>query len=490
MHAVLEKPQQNSGLKIYSLDSFLQEPDPILALMQCCKILAPARNTKSITDVKTLAIQMIAELDQQIGDMLDAILHNKKFQQLEASWLGLRMLVNQAGHNRHVCIRVLDINWREVAKDLHKALEFDQSQLFHKIYSQEFGMPGGEPYGVLIGDYEVSHKPRPGMPCNDIDVLKALSQIAAASFAPFICAASPKLFGLDSFADLASHINLESIFQQQEYLGWNSLRKTQDSRFIGLTLPHTLMRHPYELNDDQRINYLEYTHQQEDYCWGNASFSFACVLIREFANVGWFSHIRGVPRDHLGGGLVTHINPQDFETEAKGINPKPVTNVIITDTLERQLSDLGFIALCQSYNTRYAAFHNNQSMQIPHKYDQDAASLNAKLSAMLQHILCASKIGHYIKIMIRDKVGSFLTAQECENFLQNWLHQYTSGSDSMDWHMQSRYPLREASVEVKPVPGKIDEFWTVIHLQPHYQMDQMTAELKLTTELNQINKAS
>lgn len=222
--------------------------------------------------------------------------------------------------------------------------------------------------------------------------------------------------------------------------------------------------------------------------WGNASYGFAGILIREFANVGWFGHIRGVPRNHISGGVLTTLPTDAFETDADEIAYKPVTEVLITDTIERELSDLGFMPLCQCYDLPFAAFYNNQSIQKPKKMDTRDANANAKLSAMLQHVLCGSRIAHYIKVMIRDKVGSFITAEGCEEFLRTWLFKYTTGREDLDWEEQARYPLREAGVQVREHPSKPGQYLCVIHMKPHYQLDQMVSELELVTELAQAGK--
>jgi type VI secretion system protein ImpD len=221
------------------------------------------------------------------------------------------------------------------------------------------------------------------------------------------------------------------------------------------------------------------------YLWGNASYAFAGILIREFANVGWFGHIRGVPRNQIGGGLVTSLPVDCFQTDADDIAHKPVTDVIITDSIEREIGDLGFVPLCQCYDTPFAAFYSNQSTQKPKRMETREASVNAKLSSMLQHMLCGARIAHYLKVIIRDKVGSLITADECEDYLRNWLFKYTTGREDLDWEEQARYPLREAAVQVKEHPGKPGQFVCVIHLRPHYQLDNMVSELELVTELAQ-----
>ena len=474
---------------ITNLDDFLNEDDAIKSLKYWLENHENTQHIKSVHNIKHLLNRKIADIDELINDQLNIIIHNKRFQKLESSWRGLWYLAVQADGAINIKLKVLDISWTEVSKDIARALDFDQSLLFHKIYSDEYGTPGGEPYGVLIGDYDVSHRLSNAHKHDDIATLEGLSQISAAAFAPFIASASYELFGLDDFTSISTTLNLREVFTQKEYLKWNALREKIDSRFIGLTIPRILMRLPYRTRPGsyKGIYFYEKTSakKNENYLWGSASYGFAAILIREYANVGWFGHIRGVPRNQVAGGLLTNLPVDCFETDAVGIAHKPVTDVIITDLKERELSDLGFIPLCQSYDTPFAAFYNNQSIQKPKLYESKEVSINAKLSGMLQHVLCGSRIAHYIKVMIRDKIGSFLTANECEDYLRDWLFKYTTGRDDLEWEEQARYPLKEAAVQVKEHPAKPGSFLCVIHLKPHYQLDQMVSELELVTELAQ-----
>lgn len=475
---------------ITNLDEFLNQTDDHAASLNYW--LTEYTNTsklKTADDITHVIHHAIASIDHLINDQLNAIIHHPQFQKLEASWRGLWYLAVQSEGAKDIKIKVLDISWLEVTKDIARALEFDQSQLFHKIYSEEYGTPGGEPYGVLIGDYEISHRPSKKHPYDDVATLEGMSQIAAASFSPFIASASSELFGLDDFSGLGSPINLEAIFTQEEYIKWRALRSRLDSRFLGLTLPRVLMRLPYRTKPGsyKGIYFYEKSggRNADHYLWGNASYSFAGILIREFANVGWFGHIRGVPRNQIGGGLIATLPTDYFETDSDEMCTKPVTDVVITDSLERQISDLGFMPLCQCYDTPFAAFYNNQSLQKTQRQGNKAAEVNAKLSAMLQHVLCGSRIAHYVKVIIRDKVGSFVTAEECETYLREWLFKYTTGREDLEWEEQAQYPLREAAVSVKEHPQKPGQYLCVMHLRPHYQLDQMVSELELSTELAQ-----
>lgn len=482
LDALCERSPQLAGL-----DDFLAEKDPQRALSYFLSELAPDGPLSSVQDIEVAVHRTVARIDRLISQQINAIIHHPRFQAMEAAWRGIWYLVLQAEGARNIKIKVLDIQWSEIARDIDKALDFDQSQLFHKIYSSEYGQPGGEPFGVLIGDYQIAHRPSARHPQDDMTTLEGLAQVASAAFAPFIASASPELFGLDDFAKLGEPINLEAIFAQEEYIRWRALREKSDARFIGLTLPRTLMRRPYRTTTGsyKGVPFREEKggRHSDGYLWGSASFAFGGVLIREFANVGWFGHIRGVPRNQVGGGLVTTLPVDHFDHDPSALAPKPLTEVVISDRRERELAELGLIPLCQSYQTPFAAFYSNASIQKPRRAADQ--SVNAKLSAMLQHVLCGSRVAHYIKVMIRDKIGAFISADECEQFLRQWLFRYTTGREDLEWEEQARYPLREAAVNVEEHPERPGQYLCKIHLVPHYQVDQMVSELELVTELVQ-----
>lgn len=430
----------------------------------------------------------IAELDELISTQLNAILHTPNFQALESSWRGLWRLVGCVENPKITIIRLLDVSWKELARDIERAPDFDQSGLFHLVYNQEFGTPGGEPFSVLLGDYYVAHKPSE-LGVDDVFTLQGISRAAAAAFCPFVCAASPILLGLDDFDHLGLHSNVDEIFKAKEYIRWNSLRDQEDSRFLVLTLPQVLMRAPY---DADRYSTLGFSFKEEcsyknnsRYLWGNSCFALGSVLIREFTNVGWFSHIRGAPRDLIGGGVVAGFPSLPYIEDDSRSDFKPFTSVIITDHFETHLNEHGLMALCQSYKTTFAVFNSSPSLQRPKKYKEKSATANAKISSSVQQILCGSRIAQYIKVIVRDMVGSYTTAVACERYLQGWLDQYTSGRDDLSWEMMARYPLREAQVRIFEEPGKPGHFSSVIHLKTHYSADNLVSELKLTTALSQ-----
>ena len=484
--AVLEQPAY-----LTNLTQLLDEKDDTKALQYCIEHFVDKSKLTSAKTVRNALLRLVADLDEQINEQVNHIIHHPRLQKLEASWRGLWLLVKQAEGYRSIKIKVLDMRWTEVVKDISKAMEFDQSQLFQKIYSDEYGTPGGEPYGAIIGDYEISHRISKEHPTDDISTLAGIAQIAAASFSPFIAAAASDLFGMDDFSGLGQPIDYEKIFTQTEYIKWNTLRKSADTRFVGLALPKILMRRPYQttMGSYKGINFYEKSSANgENNLWGNACYAFGCILIREFADIGWFGHIRGAPRNQLSGGVFKELAVDSHATDANDIAFKPTTNVIITDAIEKNISELGFIPLCQGYLSPYTTFYNNQSIHKPKKYNNLDVNTNAKISSMLQHVLCGARISHFIKLMVRDKVGSFISADKCEDYIRQWLMKYTTGSEDLDWQEQAKYPLKEGYVRVKEHPNKPGHYLCVIHIQPHYQLDQMVSELELVTELASFRK--
>lgn len=469
--------------------SFLSENDDVEAFRRWVELSSPA-DTSRLEPCRWLA-QQVAYIDELISEQIDAVLHNKRFQALEASWRGLWFLIDAVVNPENTKIRLLDVSWKDLARDMERAPDFDQSGLFHLIYNEEFGTPGGEPFSVLLGDYYVAHRPYEDHRIDDVFTLQGISRAAAAAFCPFVCSAAPQLFGLDDFDNLGLHINVDEIFRSHDYVRWRSMREHDDSRFLALTLPQVLMREPYRDNRRSRrgLRFNESVAGKDNrkYLWGNACFALGTVLIREFSEVGWFSHIRGVPRDHYGGGLVTQFPTPAYRTDSSRAMVKMSTSVTVTDQLERELSDYGMIALCHCFQTPYAVFNNCPSLQIPKVYAKKSATANARISSMLQQILCGSRVAQYIKVIVRDKVGSYTTAESCERFLQNWLDQYTTGRDDLSWEMMARYPLREARVVVDEDPAQPGYYSSLVHLKTHYSVDHLVSELRLTTSLSQVD---
>lgn len=433
-------------------------------------------------------VRLVGRIDDLLNEQVNAILHDPRFQKLEASWRGLEYLLEQTSDAPNVKVRLLNLTWSELSRDMERSLEFDQSQLFQKVYSDEFGMPGGEPYGLLIGDYQIHPRPMPGHPFDDMMILGRIMESAAAAFAPFVTSAHPSLFGLDDFADLERPLDLSYNFRQIELARWRSLRERDDARFLGMVLPRVLMRLPYADDGSRRdgFRFQENVAAAEGsgYLWGSPVYSLASVIVRAFVESGWLADIRGVLPDDVGGGLVERLPQPALETDRREVVDVPATDVIITDDQEKELTELGFIPLCHCRDTRFAAYYSNQSVQAPMQYDELPARVNARLSAMLQYILCASRFAHYLKVMARDMVGSFQSATDVQRRLQHWLSNYVSGDPDATPETKARYPLSEGRVEVRDHPGHPGSYLSTFYLRPHYQLDELVASFRLVTELS------
>lgn len=487
IEAVLAKPGEPADRLWQAFADAAAAPDPAAALMLWFGDLGLAGGAEDRRRLAMAIDRDIAAIDALMSAQVNAVMHSPRFKQLEGIWRGAGYLVRRAAGDERIKIRLLDISWAELCRDLERAVEFDQSQLFEKVYNQEFGMPGGEPYGLLIGDYEVRHRRSAGHATDDIAALKAMSQVAAAAFAPFIVGCSPAMLGLDGFEDLALPLDLGSLFRQVEYSRWRSFRETDDARFIGVTLPRILIRLPYR-DDTSRIDRFRFhedttPHDLSGYLWVTAGFAFAAVAIRAFADFGWFADIRGAPRDEVAGGMVVGLPVKSFETDAEGVAQTYSTDASISERLEMELSAYGFIPLSDAKHTEYSVFYSNQSVQQPKRYDRPLANANAQLSAMLQYILCVSRFSHFVKVIARDRVGSFESPEDCEAFLSSWLMNYVTGDDNAPLSVKAQYPLREAGVQVREAPGRPGEYMANINLRPHFQLDQVVSSFKLVTEV-------
>lgn len=426
----------------------------------------------------------IAAIDKLMSKQLSAIIHNESFQKLEGSWRGLNHLVTNSETSSQLKIRMMSISKKELTKDLEKAVEFDQSQTFKKIYENEFGTAGGEPYAALIGDYEFSTHPA------DIDMLTSMSNIAAAGFCPFISAASPNMFGFDSFTELSKPRDLEKIFDSAEYVKWRSFRETADSRFVTLTMPRVLARLPYgsatkpidafsfeEMSVDASGRHTQSEH--DEYCWTNAAYAMGTVLTRSFTDYNWCTSIRGAE----GGGKVEGLPSHTFISDDGDLDQKCPTEIGITDRREAELSKLGFLPLCHYKNTDYAVFFGSQTAQKPQRFDNPDATANAEISSRLPYIMATARIAHFLKVMARDKVGSFMEASEAEEWLNQWISNYVNATPGASPEMKARYPLAEATIEVKEVPGQPGVYSAIAWMRPWLQMEELTASLRLVANI-------
>ncbi len=421
----------------------------------------------------------IQDIDVAMSRQLSAILHNEKLQKLEGSWRGLHHLVMNSETGSSLKIKVFNASKREVYKDLDKAVEFDQSQTFKKLYENEFGTPGGEPYGALVGDYEFSGHPE------DIDMLTNMSQVAAGAFCPFISAADPKLFGFGDWTELAKPRDLEKIFDSAEYAKWRSFRESDDARFVNLVMPRTLSRLPYgeATKPIDSFNFEEFEGSGEpahdDFTWMNASYVMGAKLTEAFAKHGWCTAIRGVE----GGGKVEGLPTYNFVSDDGDVDMKCPTEVGITDRREAELSQLGFLPLCHFKNTDYSVFFGAQSVQKSKVYDEAAATENAAISARLPYMMATSRVAHYLKVMGRDKIGSFMEAKEAEEWLNRWILNYVNGNPNSGAEMKAKYPLAEARIEVREVPGQPGVYNAVAWMRPWLQMEELTTSLRMVARI-------
>jgi type VI secretion system protein ImpC len=428
-------------------------------------------------DAETMINQRIAQIDHLLSIQVNEILHHPSFQKLEASWRGLKYLLDQSETNDKLKIKVLNVSKRELLKDLQRAPEFDQSALFKKVYEEEFGVFGGAPFAAMIGDYEFGKGPE------DIELLERISQTAAGAHAPFLSAASPDFFNLESFATLDAPRDLSKVFDSTEYAKWKSFRQSEDSRYVGLTAPHMLLRLPYgaKTKSVDAFRYEEAVDgtDHNKYLWGNAAYALGTRLTNAFALYGWCAAIRGVE----GGGLVEGLPVHNFYTDDGDLAMKCPTEVQITDRREKEMADQGFIPLVHSKNNDFAAFFSVQSCQKPKLYDKDAANANARLSTQLPYIFAVSRFAHYLKAMMRDKLGSFMSRENCERFLNQWIQNYVTPDDTALPSVKASHPLREARIDVAEVPGKPGVYRATAFLRPHFQLDELSVGLRLVADL-------
>ncbi len=463
------------------------EPDRAQELL---KTLSEEALKGTVTYSKNLTVtfnKAIAAIDEQMSKQLNAVMHHEKFQKMEGTWRGLHHLVMNSETGAGLKIRVMNVKKKDLYKDLSKAVEFDQSQTFKKIYENEFGTPGGEPYGTLIGDYEFTNHPE------DIELLSNMSNVAAASFAPFITASAPGMFGFESYTELSKPRDLEKIFDSIEYAKWRSFRESEDSRFVTLTMPRALARLPYgeatspieefsfeEAPKDEAG--AEKSMEHDNYCWMNSAYVMGTKLTDAFSQYGWCTAIRGAE----GGGKVDNLPSHVFTSDDGDPDQKCPTEIGITDRREAELSKLGFLPLCHYKNTDYAVFFGAQTTQKPKKYDRPEATANAAISARLPYIMATSRFAHYLKVMARDKIGSFMEASDCEVWLNRWIQNYVNADSGAGQEMKAKYPLAEAKVTVKEIPGAPGSYNAVAWMRPWLQMEELTTSMRMVARIPQM----
>jgi type VI secretion system protein ImpC len=438
-------------------------------------------DTALVSDDAVKSIEaIIAEIDRKLSEQVNAIIHHADFQQLEGAWRGLSHLVNNTETDETLKIRVLNISKKDVGKTIKKfkGTAWDQSPLFKKLYEDEFGTPGGEPYGCLVGDYAFDHS------APDVEILAGMAQIAAAAHAPFISGTSPKLMNMDSWQELADPRDLTKIFGTAEYASWRSLRESDDARYIGLAMPRVLSRLPYgaKTNPVEDFAFEEDTGAADHskYTWMNAAYAMAVNINKAFKLYGWCSRIRGAE----SGGMVEGLPVHSFPTDDGGVDMKCPTEIAITDRREAELAKNGMMPLSHWKNTDYAVFVGAQSLHKPAEYDDPDATANANLGARLPYLFSTCRFAHFLKCIVRDKIGSFKERDDMEKWLNNWILQYVDGNPATSSEeTKARKPLAAAEVKVEEVPGNPGYYSSKFFLRPHYQLEGLTVSLRLVSKL-------
>jgi len=438
-------------------------------------------NTALISDDALKSIQsIIAEIDLKLTQQINEILHHKDYQTLESAWRGLSYLVNNTETDENLKIRVLNISKKEMSKTLKrfKGTAWDQSPLFKKVYGEEFDVMGGNPYGTLVADYYFDHSPP------DVELLGEMSKVAAAAHAPLITGAEPSLFQMDSWSELANPRDLTKIFQTPEYAAWRSLRESEDSKYVGLAMPRFLGRLPYGAKTDPVEAFaFEEDNDGSDhtkYGWVNAAYGMAVNINRSFKEFGWCSRIRGVE----SGGAVQNLPSHTFPTDDGGIDMKCPTEISIGDRREAELAKNGMMPLIHRKNTDVAAFIGAQSLHKPAEYDDPDATSNANLAARLPYLFATCRFAHYLKCMVRDKIGSFSSRDQMESWLQGWINNYVdfNAAISSD-HDKAKKPLAAAQVVIEEVEGNPGYYSSKFFLRPHFQLEGLSVSLRLVSKL-------
>src|SRR5882757_3685371 len=423
---------------------------------------------------------IVAEIDRKLAEQINLIMHNPQFQALEGSWRGLHYLINNTETDEMLKIKVFNISKKDLAKTLkkYKGTAWDQSPIFKKVYELEYGQLGGEPYGCLVGDYYFDHS------APDVELLSGMAQIAAASHAPFIAAASPTTMQMDSWGELANPRDLTKIFQTPEYAAWRSMRESDDSKYVGLAMPRFLSRMPYgaKTNPVEEFEYEEDTSGADSskYTWCNAAYAMAVNINRAFKLYGWCSRIRGVE----SGGAVEGLPVHTFPSDDGGVDMKCPTEIAISDRREAELAKNGFMPLIHRKNSDIAAFIGAQSLNKPTEYTDPDATANANLAARLPYMFACCRFAHYLKCIVRDKIGSFKERADMERWLSNWILNYVDGDPAnSSEETKARKPLAAAEVVVEEVEGNPGYYSSKFFLRPHYQLEGLTVSLRLVSKL-------
>ncbi|MDQ7997123.1 MAG: type VI secretion system contractile sheath large subunit [Luteibacter sp.] len=431
-------------------------------------------------DVTQTINAYIAEIDRKLSEQINHILHHPDFQKLEGAWRGLHHLVTNTETDPQLKIRVMNLSKNDLGRTLkrYKGTAWDQSPIFKKVYEEEYGQLGGEPYGCLIGDYYFDHGPQ------DVELLRGMAQVAAASHAPFIAAAAPGLLGMDSWGELANPRDLAKIYSTPDYAAWRSLRDGEDAKYVALTMPRTLSRLPYGAKTDpvEEFDFEEDTSGADSskYTWQNAAYAMGVNINRSFKQYGWCTRIRGVE----SGGTVDNLPAHVFPTDDGGVDMKCPTEIAITDRRSAELDKMGLMPVVHRKNSDMAAFIGAQSLARPEEYDDPDATANAALSARLPYMFACSRFAHYLKCIVRDKIGSFSTREQMQDWLTRWVLNYVDGDPiNSNEETKARKPLAAAQVAVEEVEGNPGYYTSKFYLKPHYQLEGLTVSLRLVARL-------
>jgi type VI secretion system protein ImpC len=479
-----DTPHLNVELRFRCLDDFApariaSQVEPLRKLLaersELVARLAVAEADGSIDDRELASFHAsAAKIDALLSAQLNEIMHSSPFQRLEATWRGLHFLATLTETGSQLELHVLDVSKRELSRDLTRAVSFDQSALFKHVYEQEYGTFGGRAFGVLIGDYEIGPEP------TDLHLLGQISHVAAAAHAPFVAAAAPTLFGIDSFGDLGEPRALSHIFDTVEYAQWRSFRESEDAQYVALVLPRILLRRPFgDSNPVEAFDFQERVERHDEWLWGNAAYALGVCITNAFAKYHWCAAIRGVE----GGGLVEGLPTGSFMTEYGEAAAKCPVEIALSDRREVELAQLGFIPLLHVKGTDHAVFFSMQTCAKPRAYDIVTADANARLSTQLQYVLTTSRFAHYLKQMVRDRLRNFVSRADCEDFLNRWLSRYVAPEDQLSIVNKAKFPLREAHVDVTEVPGKPGAYRAVAFLRPNFQLEELSVSMRVVVEL-------
>lgn len=468
-----------------TIDAFL-EAGPAAALAGFAGDAHPGIDPQRI---RTLGDRWIAAIDRLIARQLDAIIAAPRFAALEAAWRGVAWLVDGLGADDMARVRLLDARWAEIVRDVERSTEVEQGALFDILYNQEFDMPGGIPFSILLALYEVQHRPSRMHPSDDVAVLRHLSHVAAASFTPIILDAAPAFFGVDDMGELQRRHSLDPEFRRPDYARFRSLQATPDTRFLGVMAPRIRLRGSWAERAAGDVGF-RYEADDRAVLWGPGAFAFGHICLRAFNDHRWLGAIRGTVRDQLEAGIVASLPVVDFGTDAPGKFVKSPVEVHLPEALDREMADAGFITVRRVKGTPWLAIHNMPSLHKPQRQlSTEAARVNQRLGTMLNYILCVSRFAHYIKVIGREWIGSFHSAEECEGRLQRWLNGFTASGEDLDFETKARFPLQEGRISVSAVPGSPGDYRCTVALKPHFQLDQVISEFQLVTTIRDTEAA-